>query len=69
MDLDQEFAKLVEEMRQSVRDKLANGELSKADAATLQDMITDRVYDAWNSSNCYSDSDYNDDGWQPSMVC
>ena len=70
MDLEEEFRNLVEGMREKVRDKHANGELSKTEADDLQDMITDRVSIlAWNNSGCYSDSDYNDDGWQPSQVC
>jgi hypothetical protein len=70
MDLEEEFKNLVAEMRQKVQDKLANGELSKTEAEDLENMITDRVsIPAWNNSGCYSDSDYNDDGWQPSQVC
>jgi len=70
MDLEEEFRNLVAEMRQKVQDKLANGELSKTEAEDLENMITDRVsIPAWNNSGCYSDSDYNDDGWQPSQVC
>ncbi len=68
MDLEQEFEKLVAEMRQKVQDKLANGELSKNEAARLEDMITDRL-DGWDASACYSDSDYDDEGWRASQVC
>ena len=69
MDLEQEFAKLVEGMRESIREKRASGELSKAEAEALDDMITDRL-EGWDSSICYSDDpDYDEDGWQPSQVC
>jgi hypothetical protein len=73
MDLEEEFKKLVEGMREAVREKLAKGELSKNEATDLEDMITDRVsIPAWNNSGCYQDNtsyDYNDDGWSPSQVC
>ena len=69
MDLEQEFSKLVEGMRDTVRTKLANGELSKTEASALEDMITERL-EGWDGSTCYTDDeDYNDDGWQPSQVC
>lgn len=68
MDLEQEFSKLVEGMRESLRAKLANGELSKTEASALEDMITERL-DGWDGSTCYTDDYNDDDGWQPSQVC
>lgn len=73
--LEEEFQKLVKEMRERVQEKLAKGELNKYEAEDLNDMIDRRTaapHRGWNSSGCsigYDDSDYDDDGWSPSMVC
>lgn len=61
-DLENEFSKLIEELRARIEEKKLAGELADDEAERLNDMVNDRL-DGWDTSDCYSDDD---DGWQSS---
>lgn len=70
VDLEDEFQKLVQGMRDQVKQKVSDGDLTKTEASELNSMIDERVTQGWtSSSSCYEDYYYNDDGWSASSVC
>lgn len=65
-DLDQEFNQLVDGMYQKISERYNNGEITRNEAETLRNMISERVtrpVTDWESSYDYDDNDsWNDSG-------